>query len=206
MVVALTVPASGERDGATDLEERILDAALELVSRWGVAKTSVADVAKTAGCGRATLYRAFPGGKQEVFGALGGREVARYLDAVTGAIDRADDLADALTAAVVTTTLALRHHEGFQVVLEHEPGLLLPYLGFGQVDRLYAAAATEVGPHLERFLPAERAAWAAEWMVRLLITFTFSPTEGMDLADRRQASLLVRRYLVPAFTPMPTTA
>ena len=206
MVVALTLPASGQREGASDLEERILDAALELVSRWGVAKTSVADVAKTAGCGRATLYRAFPGGKHEVFGALGGREVARYLGAVTGAIDQADDLADALTAAVVTATLALRYHDGFQLVLEHEPGLLLPYLGFGQVDRLYGAAATWVGPHLERFLPVERAAWAAEWMARLLISFVFSPTEGMDLADRRQASHLVRRYLVPAFTPLPITA
>lgn len=206
VAVALTAPMSARHHSTGELEGRILDAALDLVSRWGVAKTAIADVAKAAGCGRATLYRVFPGGKQEVFDALGQREVARYLEAVTEAIDQAGDLADALTAAVVTATHDLRNHQAFHIVLEREPGLLLPYLGFGQVDRLYAAAATEVGPHLERFLPAERAAWAAEWVARLLITFIFSPTDEMDLADHGQASVLVRHYLVPAFNPVPTPA
>lgn len=190
----------------TGLDERILDAALELVGRWGVNKTSVADVAKTTGCGRATLYRVFPGGKQELFAALGSREAARYVESVVRAIDRAEDLTDALTDAVVVATLELRRHDAFQFVLEHEPGLLLPYLGFGQVDRLYRLAAVIVGPHLERFLAADRAAWAAEWVTRLLITFVFSPTEGADLADRRQAADLVSNFIVPAFSPSsPTT-
>jgi AcrR family transcriptional regulator len=208
MSAALTAlaPTPGRHDSGPDLEARILDTALDLVARWGVAKTSVADVAKTAGCGRATLYRAFPGGKREVFAALGRREIGRYLRSVTDEIDAAVDLPGALGAAVVAATRELRGHEGFQFLLQHEPGLLLPYLGFGQVDRLYAAVATDVGPHLERFLPAPRAAWAAEWMARLLITFVFSPTEQTDLADPHQAALLVSRYLVPAFTPVPHPA
>lgn len=188
---------------ADDLEERILDAALELVGRWGVTKTSVADIARTAGCGRASLYRTFPGGKHELFAALGTREIARYLGSVGDAVERADDLSDALTDAVVVATRSLLHHDAFQFLLEHEPGLLLPFLGFGQVDRLYELVATVVGPHLERFVAPDRAAWAAEWVARLLITFVFNPTEGADLADRSQAAALVSRYLVPALSPVP---
>lgn len=183
------------------MEERILDAAVELVARWGVTKTSMADIARTAGCGRASLYRAFPA-KRELFDALGRREMSRYLAAVCAAVDQAERLEDALTGAVVVATRRLAHHDAFQFLLDHEPGLLLPYLGFGQVDRLYELAATVVGPHLERFVDPERAAWAAEWIARLLITFVFNPTEGADLADAGQASELVARYLVPAFSPL----
>ncbi|MGH9301919.1 MAG: TetR/AcrR family transcriptional regulator, partial [Acidimicrobiales bacterium] len=50
-------------DGGPSLEERIMDSALECGSRWGVAKTSLDDVARQAGCSRATIYRLFPGGK-----------------------------------------------------------------------------------------------------------------------------------------------
>lgn len=202
MSVATPLVATGVRSAAPPdaLEQRILDAALELVARWGVTKTSVADVARTAGCGRATLYRVFPGGKHELFGALAQREMARYLHGIGEAVDRAGDLRSALAAAVLTATRRLGEHDAFQFLLEHEPGLLLPYLGFGQVDRLYELVADAIGPHLQRFLAPDRAAWAAEWVARLLITFVFNPTEGADLADHRQATDLVSRYLVPAFT------
>ena len=41
----------------TEAADRILDATLALIARWGVAKTALGDVAKEAGCSRATLYR-----------------------------------------------------------------------------------------------------------------------------------------------------
>ena len=46
--------------GANELEERICDAALTCVARWGLTKTTLEDVARQAGCGRATIYRHFP--------------------------------------------------------------------------------------------------------------------------------------------------
>ena len=39
--------------------ERILDAAAELFFRQGIAETSMDDVARAAGCSRATVYRYF---------------------------------------------------------------------------------------------------------------------------------------------------
>ena len=107
-----------------DVEVRVLDAALSLVARWGVAKTSLADVAKEAGCARATVYRAFPGGKRHLLTALGQRELRGYLDAIVEAIDAADELEDALTRAVVVAARLLRDHDAAQFILDHEPCLL----------------------------------------------------------------------------------
>jgi AcrR family transcriptional regulator len=183
----------------SEVTDRILDGALVLVGRWGVAKTSLGDIAKEAGCSRATLYRAFPGGKQHLLLSLGERELAVYVGAIVDAIDTATDLEDALTRALVVATRLLHDHGAAQFVLEHEPGLLLPFLGFHQVDLLYRHTATAVGPHLERFLAPERAAWAAEWSARLFISFVFNPHRDLDLAVIDDARSLVRRFLIPAF-------
>lgn len=188
-----------------EVTERILDGALVLVARWGVGKTSLADVAKEAGCSRATVYRAFPGGKQHLFQALGLRELEAYVEAILDAIDTADDLADALTRGLVVATRLLHDHDAAQFILEHEPGLLLPFLGFNQVDLVYRHTAGRIGPHLERFVAADRAAWAAEWAARLFITYLFNPLEDLDLADVVSARGLVTRFLLPAFAPTPAS-
>lgn len=190
--------------GTDELTERILDAALVLVARWGVAKTALADVAKEAGCSRATLYRTFPGGKQHLFAALVGRELDAYLDAVLDAVDRAEDLGMAVTGALVVASQRLGDHGAAQFVLRHEPGLLLPFLGFKRVEVLYRFTADAVGPHLERFLPAERARWLTEWASRLFVSYVLNPAPDVDLATETHTRSLVDRYLMPSFTLTPS--
>jgi AcrR family transcriptional regulator len=51
------------------VRSRILDTALELVGRHGLAELSMDELAATAGVSRATLYRLFPG-KEALFGEL----------------------------------------------------------------------------------------------------------------------------------------
>ena len=51
----------------TDANE-ILDATAACIARFGLGKTTLDDVAKAAGCSRATVYRLFPG-KQQLLGA-----------------------------------------------------------------------------------------------------------------------------------------
>lgn len=187
------------------LDERILDAATALVARWGVAKTSLADIAKEAGCSRATLYRSFPGGKQQLFATVGHRELAGYVDAIVEVIDESDDLADAVTRGLVVAARLLRDHDAAQFVLAHEPELLLPFLGFKQVDRLYAHVSAVIGPHFERFLPVsqaeDRAAWLAEWAARLFITYLFNPDPEVDLVVVDDTRRLVTAFVLPAFDP-----
>jgi len=45
---------------------RVLEGAYACVARRGMAKTTVDDVAAASGVSRATIYRIFPGGKEEV--------------------------------------------------------------------------------------------------------------------------------------------
>lgn len=196
-------PAVGA-PGPDELTERVLDAALVLVARWGVAKTAIADVAREAGCSRATVYRAFPGGKSHLFTALGARELDAYLRAVVEAVDTADDLTDAVTRALVVASRLLRDHDAAQFVLTHEPGLLLPFLGFKQVDVLYRHTADAVGPHLERFLPPDRARWLTELGARAFLSYLFNPDPAADLAVADHARDLVRRFVLPSFTATPT--
>ncbi len=184
-----------------ELEQRILDAALAMIARWGVAKTTIADVAKQARCGRATIYRAFPGGKDQLFAALGRRELERFFAATGAQIDAAATLEDALVAAVTATSRFAADHDALRFVLRHEPEVVLPYLGFAALDRLFAVAASSAGPHLARFVDLESAPWAAEWVGRMVLSHLFNPAPGVDLGDPDDARPLVRRFLVPALAP-----
>ena len=47
---------------------------MRCVARRGLRKTTLDDVATTAGCSRATIYRAFPGGKDVLMAAAARRE------------------------------------------------------------------------------------------------------------------------------------
>ena len=51
---------------ATGGRERILEATYACVARYGLGKTTVEDAAREAGVSRATVYRHFPGGKDQL--------------------------------------------------------------------------------------------------------------------------------------------
>ena len=191
-----------ETDGPAGLEDRILDASLALIGRWGVAKTSLSDIAHEAKCGRATLYRAFPGGKEHLFRSLAHREITAVSRQVTAGLGAAQSLEDALVAGISESASFVVNHRGLQFILAHEPGLVLPYLGFTQMDRLYRAASLFAGPHLVRFVDVELTPWAVEWVVRLVVSYLFNPAAGFDLTSEADARRLVRSYLLPALQPV----
>src|SRR4051794_3719816 len=101
----------------------IADAALRCIARWGVAKTTLEDVAREARSSRATVYRTFPGGKDALLAAVADRELSRLEQAVAAAITDAADLEAALVAAITTVARHLEGHAAFQFLLAHEPGL-----------------------------------------------------------------------------------
>ncbi|GLW63609.1 hypothetical protein Arub01_18530 [Actinomadura rubrobrunea] len=60
--------------------ERIIDAAEECFARFGVARTTVGDIATAAGLSRATVYRGVAGGRDELILAVPLRTLRRFLD------------------------------------------------------------------------------------------------------------------------------
>lgn len=172
----------------------LLQAAGRCLARWGVSKTTVADLAEEAGCSRATVYRVFPGGKNQIMATYGVVELQNFFDQAAALVDRETNLEDALVTVITAATRGLADHDGFQFMLAHEPGLVLPYLGFSSIDRLYLLATDALAPAFERFVPG-RAAQLVELTARITLSHIFEPSETLDIRDRDDVRGLVRRHL-----------
>ena len=188
--------------GRGTVDERVVDALLECVARWGVAKTTVDDVARAAGLSRATVYRAFPGGKEVALQAAVRRELDRFFTEVGGVLAAAETLEDLLVVGASEAASFLLGHDALGTVLAHEPALVLPSCAFHRLDPALAAATAFVAPHLARFVDdPERAAAGAEWLVRVLLSYALSPSPAVVLTDPDSVRRFVRTYAIPVLTP-----
>jgi AcrR family transcriptional regulator len=178
------------------IEDRAVRATLNCVARHGLAKTTFDDVAREAGCARATLYRYF-GGKRQLVRITVLREAARIAAAVRGAADAESTFEDAVVAMVVRAAQELRDHKALQFLFAFEPELVLPHVTFDAGNRFLVGAGSAVAPALERFLPPERADRAGEWLARVVLTHAVSPTSPIDLTDEAAARALVRELVLP---------
>ena len=61
-----------------DTRLQVLRGAYDSIARRGMAKTTVEDVAAASGVSRATIYRLFPGGKEELLRDTVGWEMDRF--------------------------------------------------------------------------------------------------------------------------------
>ncbi len=198
--IAAVIDRSGRSaPGTGTLEERIVDAMLECIGRWGIAKTTADDIARAAGISRATLYRVFPGGKDVAFDAVIRREARRFFDVITERLDAADRLEDLLVIGIVEAARFLIGHEALGYLLAHEPERVLPAFAFHRLDRTLSVATGFATPHLRRFVADEDAAGAhAEWIVRLLLSYAANPSPTLDLTDDDSVRRFVTTYLLPA--------
>jgi AcrR family transcriptional regulator len=178
------------------IEDRAVQAMLACVARHGLAKTTFDDVAREAGCARATLYRYF-GGKRQLVRLTVTRESARIAAGIRDAAGAEPTLEDAVVAIVVRAAQELREHDALQFLFAFEPELVLPHVTFDAGNRFLVAAGSAVAPALTRFLPAERAERAAEWLARVVLTHAVSPTSPIDLTDESEARSLVLEFVLP---------
>jgi AcrR family transcriptional regulator len=198
--------AQARADAPAGIEARLLQATLACVARHGLAKTTLDDVAREAGCARATLYRYFSG-KRQLVRAVVAAEGVRIADAVRGAARNAENLEDAAVALVSAAARELRDHRALQFVFAFESEVVLPYVTFEAGDRFLAAAAHAVAPALERFLPPERVVRAAEWLARVSLAYLCSPTAPVDLTDEPATRRLLHEFVLPGLadnTVLPT--
>jgi len=188
-----------------DVHERVIAGTLRCVARWGVAKTTLDDIAREAGCSRATVYRAFPGGKSAVMDATGEAEVRRLLVDLAIALDGCDTLEELLTVAIVESVRAVRANDALQYLLVHEPEHLLVHISFDALDPLLAVATDFGAPYLERFVDPRTAREGAEWIARLVVSSVIGPCP-IDLGDRVVVAAFVDTYVLPGLTAPSMTA
>ena len=177
-----------------------MEGALACIGRYGMAKTTVDDVARASGVSRATIYRYFPGGRDQVVADVVAWEVGRFFARLGEAVAGSPDLASLVENSLRFAHRAVAEHGVLQRVLATEPHRLLPVLTVS-ADRILPLVAGFLVPHLER----ERAAGrlrpgvdierAADFLARMLLSWISAPG-GWDLEDPQRRAELVRGQLL----------
>jgi len=185
---------------ATDPRERVLAGTYECAARFGFGKTTIDDVARESGVSRATIYRLFPGGREQILRETVGWEMNHFFQRLADDVADAPDLVTRVERALVFARQALLEHAVLQKVLASEPDVLLPLLTVEQ-HRVLGYIREYVGPLLAaerdagRLVPGVDLDAAADHVARLLLSLIGSPGRW-DLADPGQVRNLVRSELL----------
>ncbi|MGB3410883.1 MAG: TetR/AcrR family transcriptional regulator [Microthrixaceae bacterium] len=181
----------------SDQEMRIADALRRCIGRWGMAKTTIDDIAREAGVSRATVYRQFPGGKSAILSAAVNADVQRLLNLLSGELAALDDLESCLVAALHKSAVFLDAHPVLRYMREHESAELEQILGFERTDAALITCGEAMVPMLSRFLPAEKAFDAGMWGARILISYLAEDPLHVDLLEPEDVRRVVRTFMIP---------
>lgn len=191
---------AAEVDDATSA--RILDAALDRFTIFGIRRTTMDDIAAAAGVGRATVYRRFAG-RDDIVRAVVLREVARFIGEVDAAVQAIDDPLERFVEGFVATLRTARENQLLRRLLEVEPDLILPFLTVQgdqalSLSRAYLShefhASQQTG-HIRDDVDVDL---AAEMLVRLCHSLLLTPHGLIELDDDAGLRHLARVYLAPA--------
>ena len=185
---------------STDPRERLLQATYACVARYGIAKTTVEDVARVARVSRATVYRYFPGGRDQLIADTVAWEVAGFFSRLAEAVAGVADLPTLLVEGLVYAHRAMEEHEVLQKVLQTEPERLLPSLTVAANQVLVRIRGFLV-PYLQQQPLREGVTIeeAADYLARLVLSYI--GTQGsVDLTDRAKVEALVRREFLAGVT------
>jgi AcrR family transcriptional regulator len=193
--------------GADSAKRHLIDAADACFDRNGVAKTSVEDIADMANVSRATVYRHFPGGRDELVLAVAKREFARFTAETSRKRNRRPGFAEGLVEAVLFTVRAARERPKLAMVIVPEAaGLSSPIQGGAEV--LHAAVRGMLGPVLDQAKDRDRARQdididdAAEWLIRMISSLLSIPSQRPIAQERR----FLHEFFIPAFLPLPSAS
>lgn len=182
--------------------ERILRATYQCIARFGIGKTAVDDVAQEARLSRATIYRHFPGGKEQLIRETVMWETAHVVEQLRETLAGARDLEELLVETLSFGHKAVSRHEVLQKVLETEPERILPALlsetpWLVELLAAYLRPAVAATPDRRRDLDVEA---VGSHFARLVLSFITAPA-GRDLDDPDVARSLVRSHFLPVVAP-----
>ena len=190
-----------------EITTRILDAAREQAELVGIRRTTMEDVARRSGLGRATVYRRFPT-KAALIDALVLAEVRRYLDGSAEARAQGTTLEDRQVYGTVFTVTFLREHALLRKLLRTEPETILPSLTIDagaiidfvterEVSELRSElyGTSPITPEQERHLRT-----VTELHTRLTLSFIVTPHTSINLETLDDTRAYVRNYLLPMIT------
>ena len=180
--------------------ERILAAAVRCAARNGVQRFSLEDVANEANLSRATIYRQFPGGRDQLVQEAATWEVARFWAKVAEGIEAEATLEDRLTVGIVTGAELIRQSPIMANLGEDEVAELATALRpseplVHEVIRSYLRNLLEREDQAGRLRPGTDLSEAADYLTRMVLSVLSAPV-GRDLTDATAVRELVRTQFV----------
>jgi AcrR family transcriptional regulator len=175
-----------------DTRTRILEAAVSCVEHEGLAKTSLEDVASEAGVSRATVYRYFSGGREQLVAETIAWEVANFLQRLADAVATESGLEAKLVRGLVVGHRMIHEHRLLQRVLRTEPEEFLaefqptmPLMGqLVQAELVVQLTGEQLRPDID---PDE----AAHYLAHLFLSY-LGNAGRWDLTDEDAVRRLVR--------------
>ncbi len=159
------------RDDPDAVRRQLIDATEACFRRFGVAKTTMEDIASTAGVSRATVYRYVSGRDELILGVL-----LRAGDEFYARVVRADTFADALIDGVLYTLDQVRADDRLTLLFAPEAAGETVTIA-GAADALFQRSANYLRPlvveaqangELRRDINADD---LGEWMIRVILSF-----------------------------------
>jgi AcrR family transcriptional regulator len=183
--------------------ERVVDAAIACFLRFGLAKTTIEDIARESGLARATVYRQISN-QHELYHAVSMRRLSELSERVKPVVDACASFEEALVRGTLVTIDGYRKDKVSMMLLESSGDLdlerflidqkspVVQIMAFLWKDRLALARARgEVRSDLSDI---EIAAWLRSVTYILVLSNSLGPKE---------TEAYIRKYLVPSLTLIP---
>jgi AcrR family transcriptional regulator len=189
---------------AVSTRERILDAGEDAIRRFGLRRVSMAEVAELAGVSRGSVYRYFPD-RDTLVGSVLRRTAERFVESSAPSVRRRRTLAAQVAEAAVfirehmhdaSITLPTTKDDALLATLlaANVDGLVAEWVEFWQPLLAEAESRGEIRRGLDR-------REAAEWIVRMMLSFAVMPSVVIDLDDPGAVRRFVQDHIVRGLAP-----
>lgn len=179
--------------------ERIVDAAEKCFARYGVAKTTVEDIAVAAGMSRATVYRAFAGGRDEVILAVLLADLRRFLDALADRLRGQTSVEDAIVDGIVDAVAFARDEPRVGLLLAPDAAGHTQAAVAGAAERVLDLCADYVRPQFAR--AQRQGVLRGDIDVEGTVEFLFRTISSLIALPRARSEEDTRRFLLTYVVP-----
>jgi len=165
-------------EGAADTRDVIIDSAVTEMTRVGLRKLSLVEVARVAGVSRQTVYRYFRD-RDELIAAVVSRDVDATLVEANAAVERIADLREALRTGIAMVLQSARTHPVLDALLASEPDVIVPFLSSpgNPVLRVARPVIEELIARRRPTVSVGRMRIFADVVARILVSYTVMPPD-----------------------------